>query len=285
MDPGQRSQTIGIIAQLCAGQTLAGKTLEEFVREHPGAGPLFDKIPPDVNLDKQGRSRKNLFLEGAKETDPARKVGAKPTEEDRKLVEEYAKRLKMEVEPQVFKEVQELTNAINDEFGAGSASFNARTKDAAAILDKVKRMAEGREGQKPKPNAQVGDMVDAVGARITVQDTDQLGTLLKRVQSHYGTGDKGRIIELENLYLNPKAKNFAYRVIPLTIVVSPKGEDGLAYTYELQLTSRMASVAADLEHNVVYKDTIGATPEEKRRVRAAQAEGAAIEQLETRKKK
>jgi ppGpp synthetase/RelA/SpoT-type nucleotidyltranferase len=281
MDPLQRSKTIGILAELCAGQTLAGRTLEEFVRQHPGAGPLFEKIPPDVNLDKHGRSRKDVFLEGAKETDPARKVGAKPTEEQRELVEAYAKRLKMEVEPQVFKEVEALTKAINDEFGTSAASFNVRTKDAAAILDKVKRMAEGREGQKPKPNAQVGDMVDAVGARITVEDTDQLGTLLKRVQSHYGTGDKGRIVELENLYLNPKAKNFAYRVIPLTIVIRPS-EEGLAYTYELQLTTWMASVASDLEHNVVYKDTIGATPEEKRRVRAAQAEGAAIEQLETR---
>jgi ppGpp synthetase/RelA/SpoT-type nucleotidyltranferase len=282
MDPAKRAQVIGILAELCAGQVLAGKTLEDFVREHPGAGPLFEKIPPDVNFDKEGRSRKDVFLAGAKETDPARKVGAKPTEEERRLVEEYAKRLMTEVEPQVFKEVDALTKTINDEFGAGSATFNVRTKDAAAILDKVKRMAEGREGQKPKPNAQVGDMVDAVGARITVRDTDQLGQLLKRVQAHYGTGDKGRIIELENLYLNPKAKNFAYRVIPLTIVVSPKGDDGLAYTYELQLTTLMASVAADLEHNVVYKDTIGATPEEKRRVKAAQAEGAAIEQLETR---
>jgi ppGpp synthetase/RelA/SpoT-type nucleotidyltranferase len=282
MDPAKRAKVLGILAELCAGQALAGKTLEEFIREHPGHGPLFEKIPPDVNFDKHGRSRKNVFLEGAKETDPARKVGAKPTEEQRQLVEEYAKRLKTEVEPEVFKEVGALTKAVDGEFGAGSSSFNVRTKDAAAILDKVKRMAEGREGQKPKPDAQVGDMVDAVGARITVQDTDQLGRLLKLVQAHYGTGDKGRIIELENLYLNPKAKNFAYRVIPLTIVIAPKGDDGLSYTYELQLTTLMASVAADLEHNVVYKDTIGATPEEKRRVKAAQAEAAAIEQLETR---
>ncbi len=282
MDPAKRAGTIATIHRMATGATLGEKSLEDFVREHPGAGPLFEKIPPDVNLDKEGRSRKKTFLEWAKESDAARRVGAKPTDDDRKLVDEYAKRLKRDVEPLVFKEVQALTQEINGEFGGGAATFNIRTKDSAAILDKVRRMAEGREGQKPQPNAQVGDMVDAVGARITVEDTAQLGSLLTRVQKHFGTGDKGRIIELENLYLNPKAKNFAYRVIPLTIVVEV---EGMKYTYELQLTTRTASIAADLEHNVIYKDLIGATPEEKAKVRAAMNEAAALEQVETRKRR
>ena len=52
-------------------------------------------------------------------------------------------------------------------------------------------------------------------------------------------------------------------MIPLAVVVTV---GGLKYTFELQLTTRRASVAADLNHNTVYKNLIGATPAEQRKV-------------------
>jgi ppGpp synthetase/RelA/SpoT-type nucleotidyltranferase len=140
-------------------------------------------------------------------------------------------------------------------------------------VDKVNRLSVAN------PNAQVGDLIDAVGARITIQNTNQLASVLQRVRHTFGTGDGGRIIEIENLYLHPKSKNLGYRVIPLCIVVEV---NGLAYTFELQLTTVRASVAADLEHNTVFKNLVGATPAEQRAVLAAFDEAAALEQLETR---
>ena len=96
--------------------------------------------------------------------------------------------------------MQALTKEINDSFGGNSASFSVRTKTAEGIIDKVQRIDKGRNDfddepadleTKPNPGAQVGDLIDAVGARITVQNTDQLARLLQRVQSSFGTGDAG----------------------------------------------------------------------------------------------
>ena len=288
LNPSTRPRTIAFLSQLAAGKTLCGKPLQAFLAAHPGRGPLFEKLPDDANHDRNGRSRKTTFLEQAKTTDPARRVGGNPNAQERALVEDYANRLRKQVEPLVFRQMQALTKEINDSFGGNPASFSVRTKTAEGIIDKVQRIDKGRSDfdddpadleTKPNPGAQVGDLIDAVGARITVQNTDQLARLLQRVQSSFGTGDAGRIIEIENFYASPKARSLAYRVIPLAVVVTV---GGLKYTFELQLTTRRASVAADLNHNTVYKNLIGATPAEQRKVSAAFSEAAAIEQLETR---
>ena len=288
LNSSTRPRTIAFLSQLAADKTLCGTSLQAFLAAHPGRGPLFEKLPDDANHDSNGRSRKTTFLEQAKTTDPARRVGANPNAQERALVDDYAKRLRNQVEPLVFRQMQALTKEINDSFGGNSASFSVRTKTADGIIDKVQRIDKGRNDfdddpadleTKPNPGAQVGDLIDAVGARITVQNTDQLARLLQRVQSSFGTGDAGRIIEIENFYVSPKARSLAYRVIPLAVVVAV---GGLKYTFELQLTTRRASVAADLNHNTVYKNLIGATPAEQRKVSAAFSEAAAIEQLETR---
>jgi ppGpp synthetase/RelA/SpoT-type nucleotidyltranferase len=99
------------------------------------------------------------------------------------------------------------------------------------------------------------------------------------VVEHFGVGDGGRIVEIDNMYADPKAKNPTYRVIPMVIKIEV---DGHKYAFELQLTTLRASVAADIEHNSLYKRYIDITPEERDAIGRAFAEAAALDQLEMR---
>ncbi len=81
------------------------------------------------------------------------------------------------------------------------------------------------------------------------------------------------------MYAEPKPHNQAYRVVPFIIGI---GVGGRPYTFELQLSTRRASIAADLEHNTVYKPYVAVSDDEQHRVRGMQAEAAAVDQDETR---
>jgi ppGpp synthetase/RelA/SpoT-type nucleotidyltranferase len=278
-DPDLRPRTLELLEELAAGRALPdGATLEDFLRAHPGEGPLFD--PPDhhVNFDADGNSRKQEFVDTTKELDPARAVGAVPTPEQRALVSEYGELLRLEVRPAVAREVEELTRSLPDHLQEGVTS-SVRAKSGADIFDKIERMVQGREGLPPRPGYQSGDVIDAVGARITVDNMQQLEAVLDKVLDHFGVGDGGRILELENMYAQPKARNPEYRVIPLTIA---KEVDGQLYTFELQLTTRRASIAADLNHNTLYKPYVEVTEAERAAVQRAMEEAAALDQLESR---
>jgi ppGpp synthetase/RelA/SpoT-type nucleotidyltranferase len=180
------------------------------------------------------------------------------------------------VKPAVDRELR----AIIDEVGAqadGPVQLNSRQKSAAGLIDKVNRMVNGRTGGAGRPDYQVGDVIDAVGARITVPDMESLERVYAAVIAHFGVRDKGRIVEIDNMYADPKAKNPVYRVIPMVITIKVGGRP---YAFELQLTTLRASVAADIEHNSLYKDYIGASPAERLAVGNAFAEAAALDQLE-----
>jgi ppGpp synthetase/RelA/SpoT-type nucleotidyltranferase len=147
-------------------------------------------------------------------------------------------------------------------------------------LDKVMRMSQGSTGRPGRPNYRVGDVIDAVGARITVENMDQLEQALRNVQQRFGVGDTGRILEIENMYAEPKSKNPEYRVIPMVVRVDVDGE---AYTFELQLTTRRASVAADVEHNTLFKPYHELSEEQREHIKRMQSEAAALDQEETRR--
>jgi hypothetical protein len=99
----------------------------------------------------------------------------------------------------------------------------------------------------------------------------------QRIQDRLGVGDHGRTLEIENMYAAPKAKAPSYRVIPMLVAVEVGGRP---YTFELQLTTLRASVAADLEHNSIYKPYIVMSESEVNAVRRAMREAAALDQLE-----
>lgn len=131
----------------------------------------------------------------------------------------------------------------------------------------------------PRPGYQVGDVIDAVGARITVADMATLEAMYRRICSYFGLGDGGRILEIENMYAQPKAKAPEYRVIPMVISIEVDDEP---YTFELQLTTQRASIAADINHNTIYKPYVEVSPRERKAVLRAMREAAALDQMETR---
>jgi hypothetical protein len=106
-----------------------------------------------------------------------------------------------------------------------------------------------------------------------------LNAIYERIQSHYGVGDGGRILEVENMYAEPKAKAPAYRVVPMIISVQV---NGVPYTFELQLTTQRASIAADIEHNSIYKPYVPLSAAEEEAVVRAMREAAALDQQEPR---
>jgi ppGpp synthetase/RelA/SpoT-type nucleotidyltranferase len=278
-DPDLRPRTLELLDELAEGRALPdGMTLEEFRRAYPGEGSIFEVPDRHINLDAEGNSRKQLFVDQTKELDPARAAGAVPTPQQRALVAEYAERLSDELRPAVVTEVRGIVDSLPAELRDG-VSFNARAKSDDGLFDKVERMVQGREHQPPRPGYQVGDVIDAVGARITVDNMQQLEAVLDKVLEHFGVGDGGRILELENMYAQPKARNPEYRVIPLTIA---KEVDGQLYTFELQLTTRRASIAADLNHNTIFKHFVDLTEAERAAVQRAMEEAAALDQLESR---
>jgi ppGpp synthetase/RelA/SpoT-type nucleotidyltranferase len=271
-DPARSDATLATIAELADGRLLRDRSLAEYLADHPGTGPLFDPVPPEVNETADGTDRKTAYVDRSKTLDPARTVGPEPTDTQRSAVNQYAERLYSQVEPAVRAEVAALTA------GMEGVRSSVRTKTGDDVFDKVQRMTAGSEGRPSRPDYRVGDVIDAVGARITVENTEQLGALLERVKDHYGVGDAGRILEIENMYAQPKPGNPAYRVIPLVVGIDV---GGVPYTYELQLTTRRASIAADLEHNTMYKPYVPVSGEERGRVDAMFHEAAALEQEET----
>ena len=271
-DPGRRADTLAVVRELADGRLLPDGDLERYRQENPGRGRLFTEVPFEVNHNPDGTSRKDTYLAHCAAADPVRRVGGLPDTRQQDAVREYAARLANTVEPLVTGEVEDLAADLP------GAVVSTRTKIADDILEKVGRMSSGSDSRPPREDYLVGHVVDAVGARITVADTDQLGRLLDRVCDTLGVGDGGRVLELDNMYAAPKASNPSYRVIPLLVAVEA---DGIPYTYELQLTTRRASVAADLEHNTIYKPHVPTSDGQRDAVRRMMAEAAALDQQDT----
>ncbi|MFF4579801.1 hypothetical protein ACFY15_15540 [Streptomyces sp. NPDC001373] len=269
-------RTLEIIQELAEGETLEGRSLEEYRSENPGRGPLFEPVEHEVNHKPDGTSRKDAYVEQAKVDDPVRALGASIEGSDRVALDDYSMRLQNEVEPSVCEDVTRLL-----EEAGGDDQLSIRTKSASGLVDKVERMVNGSDGRKPRPDYKIGDVIDAVGARITVDDTARLEIILEKSKEYLGVGEGGRLLEVENMYAEPKGGNPSYRVIPMVVSIEVEGKP---YTYELQLTTRRASVAADLEHNTVYKSHIETTPEERDVMRRMQAEASALDQEETRRR-
>ncbi|SDU15152.1 RelA/SpoT domain-containing protein [Jiangella alkaliphila] len=272
-DPERRGGALTILGELADGRALAGRSLGDYVAAHPGRGPLFAPVPSDALVASDGRSRKELFVAAAVLADPGRCVGADPTAEQLVLLDDYVRRLVEEVEPRVFAELSSLAAAYPD------AAVSSRVKDPDGLVEKVRRMSAGAKNRPGRAGYRVGDVLDAVGARITVAGTADLAALVGAVVERFGTSDDGRVLDWENRYTDPKPHNPAYRVVPF-ILVARVG--GLAYPFELQLTTQRASIAADLEHNTVYKPYVPVSDQERDRIRGMQAEAAALDQDETR---
>jgi ppGpp synthetase/RelA/SpoT-type nucleotidyltranferase len=276
-DPARHGQVLDILEELARGDMMrsSGQDLQRFAREHPGRGVLHEQVPHRVNHTADGRSRLSVYTEAMKAADAdALESGATPTDEQRRAVKDYVRRLTGEVLPAINQELQPIIKRVQSETDR-PVYYNQQHKDADGLLDKVNRMTRAGRGQ-----YRVGDVVDAVGVRITVPDMASLHRALAAVVDHFRVGDRdrGRILEIDDRYAQPRSRNLAYRVIPLVIGIEVNGR---RYTFELQLTTLRASIAADIEHNSLYKSYITVTSEERAAVRRALSEAAAQDQSET----
>lgn len=273
-NPDRRDETLAKISELAEGRLLAACTLEEYCQDNPGLGPLFEQVASEINATIDGQGRKDVYVAESKRVDPARSINSNLDSYERGFVYEYARRLKTDVHPVARSEVAALATKFD------GAMMNIRTKDSEAIFNKVGRMTTGSDTRPPRPGYQVGDVIDAVGARITACDTKQLGELLRAVKEYYGIGNGGRILEMENMYAAPKSASPEYRVIALVVAAEINGRP---YTYELQLATRRASIAADLYHNTIYKPYVELSGAERGKISGIFAEAAALDQEETRR--
>jgi ppGpp synthetase/RelA/SpoT-type nucleotidyltranferase len=282
-DPASHPRMMELLRELAAGEALGPYrgVLAAFLAEHPGSGRLFEPVADVVNLDDAGISRKQAFVDEAKQADPARDVGPAPTAEQVPLLAEYARRLSEDVLPAVEAEMTALANEVAATLGT-EAYFSARAKNAAEILNKIGRMVAGNENMAPRPHYRSGDVIDAVGARITVSDMRTLAAVFDEVTRRLGVGDGGRILEIENMYAQPKSRAPEYRVIPMIIKIEV---DGAPYTFELQLTTERASAGADINHNTIYKPYVGVDEGQLAAIERAMREAAALDQLETREQR
>lgn len=295
--PETRDAMIATLREISGSRLLDNHSLADFLEVNPGRGSLFEPVTRAENYTDVGTKRVADYVEQIKPDDPIRDLGGDQAKrlydyldkqdkrfplpdlspEDSARLEalsEYSDRLKFQVMPTATRELQDIIDTLPP---GADARINARAKPAKGLVDKVGRMSGGWQGRAPRPDYQVGDVIDAVGARITVGSAADLGRVLDMIKERFGTGDGGRVLEIENMYAQPKSNNPAYRVVPLVVSVEV---DHVPYTYELQLTTRRASVAADMEHNSVYKNHVGASPEQQEAVKRAMQEAAAIEQLE-----
>jgi ppGpp synthetase/RelA/SpoT-type nucleotidyltranferase len=280
-NPELRDVVLRHIEELARGDALAryGGDLHLFLEDNPGRGPLYEKVPDWVNkvvVDGVEQTRMNRYVAELKDSDPALVVGAHPSEAEMGLVREYADRLTGELKPEVDRVLGEIAQRIR-ETTDGPVDYNSRAKDADGLIDKVGRMSRGRENAPGRPWYRVGDIIDAVGARITVPDTKSLWRTLQAVVHEFGVGDGGRIVEVDNMYASPKSKSPEYRVIPLCIGIEVNGHK---YAIELQLTTLRSSIAADIEHNSLYKPYVALSAADAEAVREAFEEAAALDQLE-----
>lgn len=274
-DQNRQAATASLIRQLAAHETLGDAALVDWIAAHPGVGPLFEPTAPNVGHHADGTTRKNRFSAEVARVDPARRVGI--TADGHKMIQlsEYAARLETDVLPVA----QAETAALAARFPG--ARWRVRTKGTTGILEKVRRMTAGSVGRNARQEFTAAHVFDAVGGRIVAADVDQLGEIFVAIKEQFGTGDGGRLLGIENTYVSPKRHKPAYRAIHVDIVCEA---EGLPYVYEMQLMTWRASLAADLDHNALYKPFIDATALERQAVLDVLDEAAAMDQADTRRR-
>jgi len=270
LDPGRRPRALDLLVELARTATISQYgSLSDFLVDNPGVGNLFDPVSDGINTTPDGASRMKAFEAAARLRDSVRAVGPNPTPTELTLLDDYGIRLRRRVLPAAKREIAALAELLG-----GQALVSARAKKVNDLLNKVTRMTSDRPNRPARPDYRIGDIIDAVGVRLTVPDMATLEIALGMVKERFGD----RILEIENMYAQPKAQAPSYRVIPIIISIET---DGLPCTYELQLTTQRASIAADIEHNTIYKPYVNIDEIQEAAVKDAMREAAALDQLES----
>ena len=168
-----------------------------------------------------------------------------------RLLRQYMESLQTSVLPELFGLLREVAGEEGDD-GYPMVSVRAKSKDG--VLDKISRMRGGIGYKAPRPEYCLADMPDAVGGRITV--TVKPAEVLDQLMQSFEQSFRLQIVEKDSFYANPVKRNHPYRVVTYTLVVEETA-------CEVQLTTLLASVAADLVHNVIYKPLVPIIPSQR----------------------
>ena len=265
-----RPETLRQIKQVTQSRLLEKEQLGIFVKKHPRRLFLFKEVSPEINYQNPRTSRFQAFMEDPQRLArvPALLADYPISPDEKRLIDMLVVSFNQKVHPAVFKELDQLTCKMREEF-PDKLIVRSRVKNSEGIIDKLKR-----HFKKPKYN--VANISDAIGARIIVKDVEQLARLYELIQDFYGTGASGRIIEVDNKYVKYNKDDPTYRGISMTI--KAPGEHG-DITFELQLATLRGSIAADMGHNTTYKKILPITKMEERAIMRFKSEAAALEQV------
>jgi hypothetical protein len=264
-DPVRRAGALDIIRDLADERTLREQPLPDYLRDHPGSGALYERIPHHVNHHPDGTTRLQGFVWEAQQHDQARSVGPELDAAQWQQLGGYAQRLRYEALPVIEAELNQFA------LGWPGAEVTVSTKNAEAILAAIRWGAAGR------PDFTAADVIDALSVRIVVPDTERLSDAMVQLRNYFGFGDQGRIVTVDNRYAEPAAVDPQSRAVPIVVKVTANGQ---IYLAELRLVTRRAALVAELRAGL-QSGTSGLTESERARLDRMFDEAVALDQAES----
>lgn len=153
----------------------------------------------------------------------------------------YQKRLAWVIEPKLKIILGDIVDRLDQEWF--KPQMSVRTKSADDIAEKISRMIKGNKERLPRPDYNLSEMPDAVWWRITVENIDDLTSVIESIENIFW---HDWILEKDSFYSNPKKVDRAFRLVTYTVLVD-------WVPCEIQINTINASLVWDLDHNVVYK--------------------------------
>ncbi|MDA1209356.1 MAG: cyclic nucleotide-binding domain-containing protein, partial [bacterium] len=241
-NPDTRKATLDTIIEV-AGQhpvtkaEFQKKVFDTFAR----LDPAFTADDKKFNEDPKGLKYVDEIRTMKMETSAVHRADDDPSEEVMTKLEKHIDKRNTKVEPELVKKLGKVVGQVNGRKD-GFPVISSRTKNAPGVVDKIKRMRRGNDGKDPRPEYCMADIPDITGGRVVTRNADQLEKIIRKLEDEF----KGQIIEKDNFYGNESKRMKPYRVITYTVLVH--GEP-----CEIQLTTLAASIAADINHNTIYK--------------------------------
>ncbi|GAA2666792.1 WXG100-like domain-containing protein [Actinoplanes palleronii] len=280
--PGELDRTSAALAELAAGDALEPSRgwLEKFNQLNPGAGRLFEPVADHVNRLGSGADRAREFADTIRADDPARDVGPHPDAGQRALVADYTARMERDLAPVAEAETSAVGGEAARQAG-GDVKLSVRSRDASSLHTEVDRLVKGSWTEPGRPEARVGDVLDPVTVRLTVSDMTVLDAVYENVRARFGVGDGGRILHVDNTYAHPRPGLRSPAERGISVIIRAEVE-GRSHTYELELRTERAGLAADLKD--VMSRSLGddLSSEQARAIDQMVREAAALDQLESR---
>lgn len=200
------------------GTTRRMTAFKQRLLEHPDFGELFRLSPASTITPKQSQQ-----------------------------LQKYVQMLDTEVCPALVRHLEAVLEKMSPRED-GMRSVTGRTKTASGIIDKMRRVQLGNRGKKPRDNFTLADLPDAVGARVIVQNVEELEVAMALIEGEF----QGRIYEKDDCYGNPEKLHHPFRLVTYTVECN-------GVPSEIQLQTLPSALAAAIDHDIIYKPYVPAS--------------------------